>query len=328
MFSRDLSPRNHSAERLTIIIPAFNEAAGIGPTLAALRSEPRLAQATILVVDDGSTDDTAHLARAHGVGVVSARSNLGYGAALKRGVRLAETEYVAWFDADGQHRACDLADMYQTIIREGAEAVLGARDAASHAVRERALGKLVIHYAAESAISRRIPDVNCGLRIFRRSTLNKYLHLLPNGFSASTTSTLLFLQRNHDVLFYPIVAPRRIGKSTVSQVRDGLRALHTILRILVLFNALRTFTALSALFVLGGIAYGIPVALLHGLGFPVLGALMVVTGIQIFCLGVVCDQISALRLERLEKIADERETATLEFERSLGASIRTHRNAA
>lgn len=326
MQTLEFSSRAQSAERLTIVIPAYNEQAGIGRTLEAIRSEPRLAGATILVMDDGSTDRTAEIAREHRATVVSARVNRGYGASLKRGVKLAETEYVAWFDADGQHRACDLAEMYQTIIRERAEAVLGARNGESHNVRQRALGKLVIHYAAESAIAMRIPDVNCGLRVFRRSTLNRYLHLLPNGFSASTTSTLVFLKRNHDVLFHPIVAPMRLGKSTVSQVRDGLRALHTILRILVLFNALRTFTAISAIFVTAGLAYGIPVALLHGLGFPVLGALFVVTGIQIFCLGVVCDQISALRLERLERVSDEQETTTLDFEPL--SETRTRRRAA
>jgi glycosyltransferase involved in cell wall biosynthesis len=315
MQTLEFPTRAQSAERLTIVIPAFNEEAGIGATLIALANEPRLAGATVLVVDDGSTDNTAQIAREHGASVISARSNRGYGASLKRGVRLAETEFVAWFDADGQHRPCDLADMYQSIIEERAEAVLGARSAESHSIRRRALGKLVIHYAAESAIATRIPDVNCGLRVFRRATLNRYLHLLPNGFSASTTSTLVFLKRNHDVLFHSIVAPQRLGKSTVSQVRDGLRALHTILRILVLFNSLRTFTALAALFVTAGLAYGIPVALLHGLGFPVLGALFVVLGIQIFCLGVVCDQISALRLERLERVTEEAEAVTPEFER-------------
>ncbi len=320
-------PRSVTADRLTIVIPAFNEESGIGQTLQALADEPRLAGATVIVVDDGSTDRTAEIARTYGARIVRSRVNRGYGASLKRGVRLAETDYVAWFDADGQHRPCDLADMFDRVRLERADAVLGARTRASHASVERAFGKTVIHYAAQTAVAMRIPDVNCGLRVFQRETLNSYLHLLPNGFSASTTSTLVLLKQNHEVLFHPIIAPRRLGKSTVSQLRDGLRALHTILRILVLFNALRTFSAIAALFVFGGIAYGVPIALLHGLGFPVLGALMIVTGIQIFCLGVVCDQISALRMERLDSAANVREHDEL-AERNEPQVIKAPRHAA
>jgi len=327
METLDLHPREADTERLTIIIPAYNEEGGIGRALESLANEPRLAGATILVMDDGSTDDTGRIAREHGARVVRSRTNRGYGASLKRGVRLAETEYVAWFDADGQHRACDLAEMYETLVQERAEAILGARTAASHSVRQRALGKTIIHIAAQIAVAMRIPDVNCGLRVFRTATLARYLHLLPDGFSASTTSTLVFLQKHHEVLFHDVVAPRRVGKSTVSQLRDGLRALHTILRILVLFNALRTFSAVAAVFVLAGLAYGVPVALVHGLGFPVLGALLVVLGIQVFCLGVVCDQISALRLERLEPAA-ERALESRGSERRTSPAARGRRRAA
>ncbi len=294
------------AARLTIIVPAFNEQAGIGAALRSLQNEPRLDGATIIVVDDGSTDDTADIAAASHVTVLRNRTNRGYGASLKRALRTADTEYVAWFDADGQHRASDLADMLERIVADNYDAVIGARGGDSHVHKGRRFGKQVIHRAAETAVGSKIPDVNCGLRVFRRDVLLRYVHLLPDGFSASTTSTLVVIQRNYNIAFHPVLVSERIGQSTVNQIRDGLRALHTILRILILFRALRTFTLLASVFLLIGFGYGIPMALKQGLGFPVLASLFVVSGIQIFCLGVVCDQISAMRLERLESAAEPR----------------------
>jgi hypothetical protein len=206
---------------------------------------------------------------------------------------------VAWFDADGQHSAADLADMIQRLHREQAHAVLGARHAGSHVVKRRVLGKRILKAAAEATAGRAIPDFNCGLRVFRRAILERYLDLLPDGFSASTTTTLLLLKRNYHVIFHPVHVSERIGKSTVRQLRDGLRAMHTILRLRMMFSALRTFSFFAAILIAGGVLYGLPLSFIRGEGFPVLAALAIILGVQVFCLGVVCDQISALRLERL-----------------------------
>jgi glycosyltransferase involved in cell wall biosynthesis len=288
-----------SAPSVTILIPAYNEEAGLGKTLAALRKELRLSGAEVIVIDDGSTDRTAEIAADHGAAVIRNWTNLGYGASLKRGVRAAAGEVVAWFDADGQHAPSDLADMIDRLRRDRAHAVIGARTAESHVVKRRVIGKRILKAAAEAAAGRPIPDFNCGLRVFRRTILERYLEMLPDGFSASTTTTLLFLKRNYHVVFHPVHVAERIGKSTVRQVRDGLRTLHTILRLAMMFNAFRTFSAFAALLVGGGVLYGLPLSLVRGEGFPVLAALAIILGVQVFCLGVVCDQISALRLERL-----------------------------
>ena len=293
--------RSPAAEGLSIVIPAFNEEAGIGATLAALAAEPRLAGAAIVVVDDCSTDRTGAIARQHGAQVVRNRRNLGYGAALKKGIERAQTRWVAWFDADGQHRAADLADMLTRAVADEADAVIGARTKDSHVVAQRVAGKRVIKLAAEAAVGMKIPDVNCGLRVFRRTVLLRYLHLLPDGFSASTTSTLVLLKRQYHVVFHPVHVPRRLGTSTVRQVRDGLRTLHTILRILILFNAFRSFSMVAAVLVSVGTAYGLYEAIVDRLGFPVLAELVILLGVQIFTIGIVCDQISAMRLERLER---------------------------
>jgi glycosyltransferase involved in cell wall biosynthesis len=283
----------------TILIPAFNEERGLPQTLAAIRRETRLAGAEVIVIDDGSRDRTAAIAAEAGATVIRNWTNFGYGASLKRGVRAAAGDVVAWFDADGQHSAADLADMIECLHRERAHAVFGARAAGSHVVKRRVFGKRILKAAAEATAGRNIPDFNCGLRVFRRAILERYLDLLPDGFSASTTTTLLLLKRNYHVIFHPVHASERIGKSTVRQLRDGLRAMHTILRLRMMFSALRTFSFFAAILIAGGVLYGVPLSLIRGEGFPVLAALTIILGVQVFCLGVVCDQISALRLERL-----------------------------
>jgi glycosyltransferase involved in cell wall biosynthesis len=287
------------APPVTILIPAWNEEAGLAQTLKAIQQEPRLAGAEVMVIDDGSHDRTGVIAASCGAVVLRNWTNLGYGASLKRGVRAASSEVIAWFDADGQHSPRDLADMLACLHQERAHAVIGARTAGSHVVRRRVFGKQILKLAAEATAGRAIPDFNCGLRVFRRAVLERYLDLLPDGFSASTTTTLLFLKRNYHVVFHPVHVSQRIGKSTVRQVRDGLRTLHTILRLGMMFNAFRTFSSFAALLVAGGVLYGLPLSLIRGEGFPVLAALAIILGVQVFCLGVVCDQISALRLERL-----------------------------
>lgn len=287
------------ADDLTIIIPAYNEEAGIGKTLLSLKDEPRLAGAQVIVISDGSTDRTSEIAADHGATVIENWSNLGYGASLKRGIQRATTELIAWFDADGQHQPSDLADMLDRLRRDQAHAVIGARAAGSHVVKKRVIGKRIIKFAAEAAVGRSIPDVNCGLRIFRRVLLLRYVDLLPDGFSASTTSTLLFMKRNHHIVFHPIQTVERLGTSTVRQFRDGMRALHTILRITIMFNALRTFNWCAGLLIGSGLTYGLTMTLLKGAGFPVFAAMTTILGVQIFCLGLVCDQVSAMRLTYL-----------------------------
>ena len=293
---------------LTILIPALNEENGIAATLQSLRAEPRLEGAEIVVIDDGSTDRTAEIAERHGATVLRNPRNLGYGASLKRGVRFAATRLVAWFDADGQHRPDDLVEMLARLEFEKADGVFGARDQKSHVVWGRVAGKRLLGYFANCAAGRKIPDVNCGLRVFRRELLSDYLHLLPNGFSASTTSTLIYMKCNHRLLFHRVSTPRRIGTSSVRQLRDGFRALHTITRITILFNALRTFGLFAAVLIGGGLTYGISVAAVRGMGFPVLAALAIILGVQLLATGLVCDQVTAMRLEQIEVARGERDT--------------------
>ena len=290
---------------LTIVMPAFNEQASLATTVTALRSCPRFAEAEILVVDDGSTDATGQVAGEHGAQVLRNSRNQGYGASLKRGIRASKTDLVAWFDADGQHDPADLAVMLDRISADSADAVIAERTLSGSSDPYRVPGKIALRWLIEIVTGRRIVDPNCGLRVFRRSVALRYLHLLPDGFSASTTLTLILMHRQYSVVFHPIrPIIRKQGRSSVRQLKDGLASLYTVLRITILFSAFRVFGSAALWFFSFGMVYGLYTAFTEGRGFPTFGLLAVMLGVQLFFLGILCDQISALRMERLENPLD------------------------
>ncbi len=284
---------------LTICVPAYNEALGIKIMLEELRS--RFREAEIIVVDDGSTDDTLKLAKSvEGITVLSHERNRGYGASLKTAIRKAKRKTVAWFDADGQHRVEDLEKVAQPIIDESMDAVIGVRGKESEVSMDRLPGKLILKVVSELLVGESIPDLNSGLRCFRADVIRRYLHLLPDGFSASTTTTLLMMRRGYRLGFVDIVAVKRKGHSTVNIISDGLATLKLIIRIIILFNAFAFFTALSMLQIIPGLIYGVYVAIVSHLGFPVLASTVIISGVLTFFMGLICDQITELRKERFE----------------------------
>ena len=282
---------------LTVVIPAYNEEKAIGGVVRELvQKAPGV---KVLVVDDGSEDGTGSVAREAGASVIRHKINRGYGASLKTGIRAAGTEFVAMYDGDGQHRPEDLLRLYEA-AREH-DIVIGARDKASHQMMSRRPGKWVLARTADTLVGRKIPDLNSGLRVMRRSVVSRYLHLLPDGFSASTTTTVCVLQRGYDVEFLPITTRERVGKSTVRQLRDGTNTIHLIMRLIMLFNPTRFFLPPAAAMILAGLVYGFVKAFRLHHGFPVLALLLVSTGLITGMFGVLADQISSLRREMYEK---------------------------
>lgn len=286
---------------VSVIIPAFNEAAGIAGVLQGLCDEPALHDAEIIVVDDGSSDDTAAVVeRFARVRLVRHRINRGYGAAIRSGAKVATGKYVIWFDADAQHRVEDLVRVAGRLIEGNLDYCVGVRDGDSHHEPSRRLGKWVLRKAVCFAAGQPVKDFNSGLRGFRREVFARYLHLLPKGFGASTTTTLLMLERGYIGAEIPITVRQRVGKSSVRQVRDGLRTLLLTLRIFLLFKPLAFFGSIGALLIAVGGVYGLHEAIKYRLGFPTLASVAILFGVQMAALGLLCDQISAMRRERFE----------------------------
>ena len=284
---------------LSICVPAYNEQEAVANTLKRLRRS--FPEAEILFVDDGSTDNTLSEARTvEGVRVLVHDRNIGYGASIKTAIRSSTRKAVAWYDADGQHRAQDLEKVVQPVLDGEKDAVIGARTKASSVTRSRRPGKWVLKTIAQLIARHKIPDLNSGLRCFRREVIVRYLHILPDGFSASTTSTILMMKRGYRIGYEDIIVVARKGSSTVKMVSDGLKAIQLMLRLLILFEAFGFFTLLSMLQIIPGLAYGIITAANKGQGFPVLAATVIISGVLTFFMGLLCDQVVALRKERFE----------------------------
>ncbi len=285
-----------TAKPLTIVIPAYNEAEAIGPVLEQLKATcPEIIE-EIIVVDDGSKDDTARIAEETGVQVLRHSHNKGYGASLKTGIRAARSEFVLTMDSDGQHKPEGIARLWE---RAGqSDMVVGQRTSLIHSQLWRMPGKWLLSFMANYLSRQRIPDLNSGFRLMRRDIVLKYMHLCPPGFSFSTTITMAFFNRGYEVAYVPIEVKKRIGKSTVS-VKTGLDTIILILRIATLFDPLRIFIPISLLTAGVGILWGIPYTLL-GNGISIGSMLAIVTALLMFSLGLICDQISQLRLERYE----------------------------
>lgn len=284
-------------KNLTVIIPAYNEAQAIRPVLETLVKACADIVHEVIVIDDGSQDETGTIAsNIAGVKVLRHKHNRGYGASLKTGIRAAKTDWVLTMDSDGQHRPEDVLNLYAAA--EHYDMVVGQRTELLHSPLWRMPGKWLLMLIANYITRQRIPDLNSGMRLIRRKTVMRYMHLCPSGFSFSTTITVALLSRSYAVEFVPITLQKRIGKSTVT-ISTGLQTLILMIRIAALFDPLRVFLPFSILAISVGLGWGVPFALL-GRGVSVGAMLAIVTGVLIFVLGVLCDQISQIRLERYE----------------------------
>ena len=277
---------------VSIVIPALNEEASIGDVVAILRAAAPWRE--ILVIDDGSADATAERAAAAGATVVRHPYNKGNGAAVKSGIRRAAGDYVLILDADGQHPP---EDALRIAARLGEyDLVIGARADATQATAARRAGNALLNQVASFLTGRAIPDLTSGFRGARRECLREFLHLLPNGFSTPTTTTLAFMKAGYSVAFEPIQARRRTGQSKIRLARDGARFFVIILKIITLFSPLRIFLPVSAAaFVLGaGYALWTIYWQSHVANSSVL---LIMFAVIVFLVGLVSEQISALRFE-------------------------------
>ena len=277
---------------VSIVIPAFNESASIAEVIAVLRAAAPWRE--IIVVDDGSSDGTGDHAAAAGATVVRHAYNIGNGAAVKNGIRRATGDYVLIVDADGQHPP---EDALRIVSRLGEyDLVVGARSAETQATHARRAGNSALNRLASYLTGRDIPDLTSGFRGARASGLREFLHLLPNGFSTPTTTTLAFIKGGYTVAFEPIHARQREGQSKIRLARDGTKFLMIIFKIVTLFSPMRIFAPISLASFAVGVGYGIWNVVMHA-RIPNGSVLLILFAVVVFLVGLVSEQISALRFE-------------------------------
>ena len=277
---------------VSIVIPAFNESDSIAEVVGVLRAAAPWRE--VIVVDDGSTDATGERAAAAGATVVRHPYNIGNGAAVKNGIRRATGEFILIVDADGQHPP---EEAIRIVSRLGEfDLVIGARSTETQATQARRAGNGALNWLASYLTGREIPDLTSGFRGARASGLREFLHLLPNGFSTPTTTTLAFLKAGYAVTFEPIHARQRTGQSKIRLARDGAKFLMIIFKIVTLFSPLRIFVPISlASFVLGA-SYAIwTIATQQHVTNS--SVLLILFAVVVFLVGLVSEQISALRFE-------------------------------
>lgn len=276
--------------KISVVLPAKNESAAIAATVTGIRQH--CPHSEVIVVNDGSTDDTADVAAAAGAKVVHHPYSKGNGAAIKTGARAATGEVIVFMDADGQHDPADISRLLAG-LENGHDMVVGARQKGGQASMGRGLANGLYNKLAGWMTGHKVEDLTSGFRAVRANKFREFLYLLPNGFSYPTTSTMAFFRAGYSVAYMPIHAARRIGKSHIRLLRDGSRFLLIIFKIGTLFSPLKIFAPVALLmFMLASVWYGYT---LYNFGrFTNMSALLYSGSVMVFLMGLISEQITAL----------------------------------
>ncbi|MCP4582523.1 MAG: glycosyltransferase family 2 protein [candidate division Zixibacteria bacterium] len=286
-------------QKISIVIPAFDEAEGIEDTLNELLEFIKDRDWEIIVVNDGSADETLKILQKFGrLKVIDHPYNKGYGAALKTGIKSASGDVVILFDGDGQHNPADIPGLLDKIPEY--DMAVGERSKNSKQDWLRKPGKWVLGMVANILSEHKIPDLNSGLRAIKRHIILDMLEIFPDGFSFSTTSTIAFFKMGYNVCYVPITARKRVGKSTVRQAKHGPQVLLLILRLISLFSPLRIFLNVSLWLFIVGFIYQVEEIIRRGLHIVNGALLLIISSIIIFLFGLIADQLSGLRLSLLK----------------------------
>ena len=280
--------------RVSVILPARNEQGAVGDTVRrVLELHPR---AQVIVVDDGSSDSTALLAEQAGANVLRRPYGMGNGAAVKAGARAADGDVLVFMDADGQHDPADIARLLER-LDEGYDMVVGARDGGSQASVGRGLANRLYNRLASWMTGHPVLDLTSGFRAARAERFLEFVHLLPNGFSYPTTSTMAFFRSAYPVAYVPIHAARRIGTSHIRPLRDGVRFLLIIFKIATLYSPLKLFAPVATGFLSLGLGWYLYTY--HAQGrFTNMSALLLSAGVIVFLIGLISEQITNLTYRR------------------------------
>lgn len=281
--------------RISVVMPAKNEAVGLDATLPALRA--LYPDAELIVVDDGSIDETAAIAAGHGARVLSSPYSMGNGAAIKRGAREASGDVIVFMDADGQHDPAHIAMLLEK-IDEGFDMAVGARDGAGQANFHRGLANRFYNKLASLMTGHAVIDLTSGFRAVRAERFREFLHLLPNGFSYPTTSTMAFFRSAYPVAYVSIPVAKRVGTAShIRPLKDGIRFLLIIFKIATLYSPLKLFAPASATFFLLGLGYYVHTYLAEH-RFTNMSMLLFSAAVIIFLIGLISEQITSLTYRR------------------------------
>jgi glycosyltransferase involved in cell wall biosynthesis len=288
----------YELNKLTVIVPAFNEAVNLEHFLPQVIEYCRKKQWTLIIVDDGSTDGTKailqQIPQTESVKILSHKLNRGYGAAIKTGLLACLTEYAITFDADGQHSLPDIEKLLSLILDRDADLVVGSRQNSKSGSYYRGVGKFIIRTLAKILMTVPIHDLNSGMKIYRTDLAKKYLCLAPDTMAYSDIITLIFINNRHLVLESPIeVRERKHDKSKIG-IDTAFHTIMEIINIVVLFNPMKIFLPLSLISFIAAGFWGIPL-ILKGHGISTGSQLGVIMGILLFMLGLIAEQLSLIR---------------------------------
>ena len=282
--------------RVSVIIPAYNEAGSIGDVVMRIKAQPDLSPSEIIVVDDGSSDDTAVRALEAGARVVRHPYNLGNGASVKSGAATATGDVLVFMDADGQHLPKDIGKLLAHLGQY--DMVVGARTGDSDVSRFRAAGNRMLISVAQFLVGRKIDDLTSGFRAVKRECFEEFSHLFPQGYSYPTTITMALFSSGRFVKYVPLSSIRRRqgGTSNIQPFRDGLRFLFIMLRMIILFNPFKVFLPFAAFFLGVGLFNGLHDAWVLQ-KITASSMLALILGFFLLFFGVMTDQISRTRRE-------------------------------
>ncbi|HZP65307.1 MAG TPA: glycosyltransferase family 2 protein [Rudaea sp.] len=279
---------------ISIVLPAKNEAPSLATLLPRLRAAVEGAE--IIVVNDGSSDDTRKVCLDHGVTVLDQPYSMGNGAAIKRGARAAKGDTLVFLDADGQHDPTDIPRLL-AVLDQGYDMAVGARDWSGQAGVGRGLANTIYNRLASWMTGFAVRDLTSGFRAVRADKFREFVHLLPNGFSYPTTITMAFFRSAYSVAYVPLTVYRRIGKSHIRPLRDGVRFLLIIFKIATLYSPLKLFVPASALFFALGLSnYVYTYVTAHRL--TNMSVLLFSASVIVFLIGLVSEQITSLMYRR------------------------------
>lgn len=275
---------------LSIVIPAKNESRGLATLLPQLTSH--YPQAEIIVINDGSTDDTSAICSQSNVKEITHPYSKGNGASVKAGARAANHDIVLFMDGDGQHQVKDIAPLLEK-LNTGFDMVVGARDTSGQASKRRLVANTLYNKLATLMVGHQVEDLTSGMRVVKKARFLEFLDLLPNGFSYPTTSTMAFFRAGYSVGYHPINVLKREGKSHIDLKKDGIRFLLIIFKIATLYSPLKLFFPVSGSIFSLGLFYYAYTFVSDG-RFTNMSALLLTTSVIVFLMGLVSEQITAL----------------------------------